>query len=99
MSREEGTTKMEEVCRAWWNMVKDFCFSRVRSPIWMPLRIQKGDIVVRVGTQEIKNAADYMNVLRNAQTDGSINIVVQRASVNAYEEMHFVLQPEQQEQS
>lgn len=61
--------------------------------------IQKGDIVVRVGTQEIKNAADYMNVLRNAQTDGSINIVVQRASVNAYEEMHFVLQPEQQEQS
>ena len=31
--------------------------------------------------------------------DGSINIVVQRASVNAYEEMQFVLQPEQQEQS
>lgn len=61
--------------------------------------IQKGDIVVRVGTQEIKNAADYMNVLRNVQTDGSINIVVQRASVNAYEEMQFVLQPEQQEQS
>ncbi len=40
-----------------------------------------------------------MNVLRNVQTDGSINIVVQRASVNAYEEMQFVLQPEQQEQS
>jgi len=56
--------------------------------------IQKGDIVVRVGSQDIKSAADYMNVLRNARTEGSINIVVQRASVDAYEEMHFVVQAE-----
>lgn len=56
--------------------------------------IQKGDILVQVGSQEIKSAADYMNVLRNSQTEGSINIVVQRASVNAYEEMHFVIQTE-----
>ena len=35
-----------------------------------------------------------MNVLRNARTEGSINIVVQRASVDAYEEMHFVVQAE-----
>lgn len=59
--------------------------------------IQKGDIVVRVGSQEIRSAADYMNVLRNASAENGINIVVQRASVNAFEEMHFVVQPEKQE--
>ena len=56
--------------------------------------IQKGDILVQVGSQEIKSAADYMNVLRNTKADSSINIVVRRESVNAYEEMHFVLQAE-----
>lgn len=59
--------------------------------------IQKGDILVRVGFQEIRTAADYMNVLRNAPTEIGINIVVQRASVNAFEEMNFVVQPEKQE--
>jgi len=59
--------------------------------------IQKGDILVRVGSQEIRSAADYMNVLRNAPAETGINIVVQRASVNAFEEMHFVVQPETQE--
>lgn len=59
--------------------------------------IQKGDILVRVGSQEIRSAADYMNVLRNAPGETGINIVVQRASVNAFEEMHFVVQPEKQE--
>ncbi len=56
--------------------------------------IQKGDIVVRVGLQDIRSAADYMNVLRNVQAESSINIVVQRASVDDYEEMHFVVQAE-----
>lgn len=56
--------------------------------------LQKGDIVVRVGSQDIKSAADYMNVLRNVQAESSINIVVQRAGVEAYEEMHFVVQTE-----
>ena len=56
--------------------------------------LQKGDIVVRVGLQDIKSAADYMNVLRNVQAESSINIVVQRAGVEAYEEMHFVVQTE-----
>ncbi len=55
--------------------------------------IQKGDIVVRVGMQEIRSAADYMNALRNVPTDRSIIIVVQRASMNAYEEMQFTIQP------
>ena len=35
-----------------------------------------------------------MNVLRNAQAESSINIVVQRASVDDYKEMHFVIQVE-----
>lgn len=56
--------------------------------------IQKGDVLVQVGAQEIKSAADYMNVLRNARSDSSINIVVRRAGVSAYEEMHFVVQAE-----
>lgn len=55
--------------------------------------IQKGDILVRAGTQQINSAADYMNVLRNVHLENSIDIVVQRASVNAYEEMHFMIQP------
>lgn len=55
--------------------------------------IQKGDILVRVGAQEIRSAADYMNALRNVPTDRSIIIVVQRASMNAYEEMQFTIQP------
>lgn len=56
--------------------------------------IQKGDIIVRVGSQDIGSAADYMNILRNVQAESSINIVVQRASVDVYEEMHFVVQAE-----
>lgn len=56
--------------------------------------IQKGDILTQAGSREIKCAADYMNVLRNAKEGGSINIVVQRASVSAYEEMYFVVQVE-----
>lgn len=56
--------------------------------------IQKGDIIVKVGSQDIRSAADYMNVLRNLHAESSINIVVKRASVNDYEEMHFVVQAE-----
>lgn len=56
--------------------------------------IQKGDILVKVGSRDIKSAADYMNVLRNVQAESSINIVVQRATVDDYKEMHFVVQVE-----
>lgn len=56
--------------------------------------IQKGDILVKVGSRDIKSASDYMNVLRNAQAESSINIVVQRASVDDYKEMDFVVQVE-----
>lgn len=58
--------------------------------------IQKGDILVRAGTQQINSAADYMNVLRNVHVENSIDIVVRRASVDAYEEMHFMIQPVRQ---
>lgn len=54
--------------------------------------IQKGDILVRVGILEIRSAADYTDALRNVQAERSIDIVVQRASINAYEEMHFAIQ-------
>lgn len=59
--------------------------------------IQKGDIIVQVGKQEIRSAADYMNALRDAVIDRNLNVVVQRASVNAYEEMTFVVQPVQRD--
>lgn len=56
--------------------------------------IQKGDILVQVNTQEIRSAADYMNALRNADVEKSIKIVVKRASMDAFEEMQFTVQPE-----
>ena len=55
--------------------------------------IQKGDILVQVGSQEIRSAADYMNALRNASAGRSIKIVVKRASLDEYEEMQFTVQP------
>lgn len=55
--------------------------------------IQKGDILVQVGSQEIRSAADYMNALRNAPAGKSIKIVVKRASLDEYEEMQFIVQP------
>ena len=53
----------------------------------------------RKGHPVIRKMRDQYRELSFINPDGSINIVVQRASVNAYEEMQFVLQPEQQEQS
>lgn len=55
--------------------------------------MQKGDIIVQVGTHEIRSAADYMNALRDAVIDRNLNVVVQRASVSSYEEMTFTVQP------
>jgi serine protease Do len=59
--------------------------------------IQKGDFIVQVGSQEIETAADYMNALRNASTERDIKIVVQRASLDDYEEMEFMIQPSKSE--
>lgn len=55
--------------------------------------IQKGDILVQVGSQEIRGASDYMNALRNASIEKNIQITVLRASIDAYEEMRFTVQP------
>lgn len=57
--------------------------------------IQKGDIIVQVGAQEIRSASDYMNALREAVIDRSLRIVVQRANADFYEEMTFMVQPAQ----
>lgn len=55
--------------------------------------IQKGDIIVQIGSEEIRSASDYMNALRNAELDRSLRIVVQRANAELYEEMTFTVQP------
>ncbi len=59
--------------------------------------MQKGDIIVQVGTHEIRSAADYMNALRDAVIDRNLKVVVQRASVDSYEQMTFTVQPVQRE--
>lgn len=59
--------------------------------------MQKGDIIVQVGTHEIRSAADYMNALRDAVIDRNLNVIVQRASVSSYEEMTFTVQPVQRD--
>lgn len=55
--------------------------------------MQKGDIIVQVGAQEIRSSSDYMNALRAAAIDRNLNIIVQRASGDSYEEMKFTVQP------
>ena len=58
--------------------------------------IQRGDILVQLGTQEIRSALDYMNALRGISLEQSVEVTVRRASVDSYEEMQFVIQPTQQ---
>ncbi len=55
--------------------------------------MQKGDIIVQVGAQEIRSPSDYMNALRAAVIDRNLKIIVQRASGDSYEEMTFMVQP------
>lgn len=59
----------------------------------MTIGIQRGDIVVGIGEQEIYNASDYMNALRDAAIDRNLKIVVRRADVNSYKELIFTAQP------
>jgi serine protease Do len=55
--------------------------------------IQKGDIIVKIGSTDVENSADYMNALRNVSVDRNIKIVIKRASINDYQEMEFTLMP------
>lgn len=55
--------------------------------------IQKGDILVEIGTQEIRNASDYMEALRETSTEKNVRVVVRRASLDEYKEMQFMVQP------
>jgi hypothetical protein len=48
---------------------------------------------VKIGSTDIESAADYMNALRNVSIDRNIKIVVQRASLNDYQEMEFTVIP------
>lgn len=59
--------------------------------------IQRGDIIVQVGNQEIHGASDYMNVLRDAVIDRNLRVVVQRADVASYKEIAFTIQPIQRD--
>lgn len=55
--------------------------------------IQRGDIIVQVGTQEIRSAEDYMEALLQAQIDRSLAIVVFRESLDDYQKMQFTAEP------
>jgi serine protease Do len=55
--------------------------------------LQKGDIIVKFGFEEVEDASDYMNALRNVSVDKNITIVVKRASGDDYEEMEFTVVP------
>jgi len=59
----------------------------------MTIGIQRGDIIVQVGNQEIYNASDYMNALRDAVIDRNLKVVVRRADVDSYKELVFTVQP------
>jgi serine protease Do len=55
--------------------------------------LQKGDIIVKFGFDDVEDASDYMNALRNVSVDKNITIVVKRASGDDYEEMEFTVVP------
>lgn len=59
--------------------------------------IQKGDILVQIGSTEIHNAADYMNALRNCPVNQDVDITILRASMDDYEPMEFTVQPKVRE--
>lgn len=63
----------------------------------MTTGIQRGDIIVQVGNQEIYSSSDYMNALRDAVIDRNLRIVVQRADVSSYKELVFTVQPVQRD--
>jgi S1-C subfamily serine protease len=55
--------------------------------------LQKGDIIVKFGFEDVENASDYMNALRNVSVEKNITIVVKRASGDDYEDMEFTVVP------
>lgn len=55
--------------------------------------IQRGDIIVQVGAQEIRSASDYMEALLDAQLDRDLSISVYRESLDDYQKMNFSAKP------
>lgn len=56
--------------------------------------IQKGDVITAVGDNEIRSAAGYMNALRSFEAGEEVEVVVMRASQDAYEQMTFTIEIE-----
>ena len=54
--------------------------------------IQVGDIITKINDEEIKNATDYVKILRNHKTGDIINIQLYRQSVNGYMPMEIEIQ-------
>lgn len=55
--------------------------------------IQKGDIIVQVGSTQIHSATDYMNAVRGCTIEHDVEITILRASKDDYEQMMFTVQP------
>lgn len=51
--------------------------------------MQKGDIVVAVGDEEIRSASDYMMAIRQYLVGKTVTITVMRSSQDAFQEMTF----------
>lgn len=56
--------------------------------------IQKGDVIIAVGDNEIRSAAGYMNALRSFEVGEEVEVVVMRASQDEYEQMTFTIEIE-----
>ena len=55
--------------------------------------IQKGDIIIQVGSTQIHGATDYMNAVRGCTVEKDVEITILRASKDDYEQMVFTVQP------
>ncbi len=55
----------------------------------MDVGMQTGDVITMVGTSEVKNFADYENVMNKAQPGDDAVVTVLRASRGGYAEMTF----------
>ena len=55
----------------------------------MEAGIQSGDVITRIGTQEIKNFDDYQKALQNSQPNDNAVVTVMRYAKGEYQEMTF----------
>lgn len=55
----------------------------------MEAGIQSGDVITRIGTQEIKNFSDYQKAIQNSQPNDNAVVTVMRYARGEYQEMTF----------